>query len=49
MIKANNTLLKDEELKMLIVLRMNRVFMELMRADYGDMLREQFGMQVVMN
>lgn len=49
LLTSNNTLLDDKELEMLVVLRMNRVFMEFMRANYGDMLREQFGMQVVMN
>ena len=32
---------------MLVVLRMNKAFMEFMRAHYSDKARERFGMQVV--
>jgi hypothetical protein len=49
LLSFNNTLLDDKELEMLVVLRMNRVFMEFMRANYGDLLREQFGMHVVLD
>ena len=44
---SNNTLLDDKELEIVVLLRMNRPFMEFMRANYGDQIREQFGMQVV--
>ncbi len=47
MITTNNTLLDEKELEMMVLLRMNRSFMEFMRAYYGDQIREQFGMQVV--
>ena len=46
-IQANNTLLSDSELEMLVVLRMNKDFMEFMRAHYADKARERFGMQIV--
>ena len=46
-IQTDNTLLNDEEVEMLVMLRMNRNFMEFMRLHYGDMAREQFGMTVV--
>lgn len=46
-----NTLLDDEELEMLVVLRMNRRFMKFMRAHYPDLaanLAEQhFGFTTV--
>ena len=47
-VQTDNTLLDDEEVEMLVVLRMNRAFMEFMRLHYADAVREQFGMQVVM-
>ena len=34
-----NTLLSDEEVEMLIILRMNRHFMEFMRAEYPDVCK----------
>ena len=34
-----NTLLKDAELEMLVVLRMNRRFMEFMRTNYPDLAK----------
>ena len=39
-----NTLLDDAELEMLVVLRMNRDFIEFMREHYGHLLKEQFGL-----
>ena len=42
-----NTLLDDAELQMLVVLRMNRKFIEFMRANYRDELKEAFGQTVV--
>ena len=35
-----NTLLGDEELEMLVVLRMNRNFMRFMREKYGDVVKQ---------
>ena len=34
-----NTLLSDEKVEMLIILRMNRHFMEFMRAEYPDVCK----------
>ena len=47
-VQTNNTLLDDVEVAMLVVFRMNKVFMEFMGLHYADVGREQFGMQVVM-
>jgi len=44
-----NTLLDDAELQMLVVLRMNRKFMEFMRKNYQDELKEAFGKTIVEN
>ena len=46
-VKVDNTLLDDFEVEMLVTLRMNKAFMEFMRVHYGDLLREQFGMQII--
>ena len=40
-------MLDDEELEMLVVLRMNRDFMLHMRAHYNHLTRDQFGHTVV--
>ena len=42
-----NTLLGDEELEMLTVLRVNRKFMEFMRANYNHISLQQFQQTVV--
>ena len=46
-----NALLRDEEVEMLIILRMNRHFMEFMRAEYPDVCKvlasQKFGKTVV--
>ena len=43
-----HTLMSDEELEMLVVLRMNRKFMEYMRSTFGQKLSKQpFGMTLV--
>ncbi len=42
-----NTLLGDEELEMLVVLRMNREFMEFMRERYNHLTKQQFARTVV--
>jgi hypothetical protein len=42
-----NTLLGDEEVSMLVVLRMNREFMEYMRANYNAASRQRFTTTVV--
>ena len=42
-----NTLLSDAELKMLVVLRMNRDYMEFMRKNYASLPMKQFLMTVV--
>ncbi|KAK3276169.1 hypothetical protein CYMTET_15742 [Cymbomonas tetramitiformis] len=41
-----NTLLGDEELEMIVVLRMNRHYMEYMRANFNHLSRQQFAMSV---
>ena len=43
-----NTLLGDEELEMLVVLRMNRDFMRFMRKNYNDICLQQFRHTVVL-
>jgi hypothetical protein len=42
-----NTLLDDAELEMLVVLRMNREFMEFMRTNYNHLTKDHFGCTVV--
>ena len=37
----------EEALEMMVVLRMNRKFMEYMRHKYSDLTKEQFGMSLV--
>ena len=44
---SGNTLLGDEELEMLVVIRMNRDFMEFMRAYYNHVSLQQFQQTVV--
>ena len=44
---AGNTLLSDEEVEMLVILRMNKEFMEFMREHYGEMIKQKFGQTVV--
>ena len=46
-IDKGNTLLGDEELEMLVVLRMNREFMQFMREHYSAEAKEMFGQTVV--
>ena len=43
-----NTLLKDEELENLTLLRMNKQFMKFMRQHYSHLTRQQFNRTVVM-
>ena len=43
-----NTLLSDEHVEMLRVLRMNRKFMEFMREHYGHLIKDQhFGKTII--
>ena len=42
-----NTLLGDRELEMLVILRMNRDFMEFMRKHYSRLNLEQFGRTII--
>ena len=42
-----NTLLSDDELEMLVVLRMNREFMRFMREFYSNEAKQEFGQTVV--
>ena len=42
-----NTLLSNEELEMLVILRMNRDFMKSMREHYGHLLTEHFGQTII--
>ena len=42
-----NTLLSDDELEMIVVLRMNRAFMQFMRAHYAAEAKQVFGQTVV--
>jgi hypothetical protein len=44
---TGNTLLSDEEVEMLVVLRMNREFMQFMRENYAAEIKEAFGRTVV--
>ena len=46
-IGTNITLLSDELIEILAVLRMNRDFMEFMRLHYKDAARQHFGMTIV--
>ena len=47
MITNGNTLLSDEELEMIVVLRMNREFMQFMRANYAAEAKQVFNQTVV--
>ena len=42
-----NTLLADEELEMLVILRMNRNFMQFMRENYNELTTDHFQRTVV--
>ena len=42
-----NTLLDDEELEMIVILRMNRKFMQFMRANYNHLTMDHFSFTVV--
>ena len=44
---TGNTLLADDEVDMLCVLRMNRAFMQYMRDNYGYLSRQQFRMTLI--
>jgi len=46
-VTKGNTLLSDEEVEMLVVLRMNRDFMAFMREHYGAEAKQTFGQTVV--
>ena len=42
-----HTLMNDEDLEMMVVLRMNRKFMEYMRTQFSHLTKQQFGMTMV--
>jgi hypothetical protein len=42
-----NTLLSDEELEMLVILRMNRNFMQFMREHYNELTNDHFQRTIV--
>ena len=42
-----NSVLSDDELEMLVILRMNRAFMVFMRTHYNHLTRDHFGHTVV--
>ena len=42
-----HTLMNDEDLEMMVVLRMNRKFMEYMRTHFSHLTKQQFGMTMV--
>ena len=44
-----NTLLLDDELEMLVILRMNRDFMQFMRKHHNHLTKDHFGFTVVDN
>ena len=44
---TGNTLLSDDEIEMLVVLRMNRDFMQHMRETYNHLTADHFGCTVV--
>ena len=46
-VTTGNTLLSDDEVEMLVLLRMNREFIEFMRENYGAEAKQQFGQTVV--
>ena len=47
-VQSDNILLDDVDVEVLVVLRMNRVFIEFARLHYADVAREQYGMPVAM-
>ena len=46
-VDEGNTLLRDEEVSMLTILRINRSFMEYMRATYKEESRQDFNLTIV--
>jgi len=44
-----NTLLGDEELEMLVILRMNRDFMKFMRDNYSDLSMKELNLPYASN
>ena len=46
-VTKGNSLLSDDELEMIVVLRMNREFMQFMREHYSAEAKELFGQTVV--
>ena len=47
MLTEGNTLLNDEELEMLVILRMNREFMAYMRKHHNDLTQDHFGKTII--
>ena len=47
MLTEGNTILSDEELEMLVVLRMNREFMQYMRKHHNELTADHFKRTVV--
>lgn len=47
MLTDGNTLLSDEEIEMLVVLRMNEAFMRHMRKHYSKYAKQAFNMTIV--
>ena len=45
-VNDGNTLLSDRHVEMVTILRMNRNFMEFMRANYNHVARQAFGANV---
>ena len=46
-VNEGNTVLSDRHVEKLTILRMNRDFMEFMRANYNSVARQEFGASVV--
>ena len=42
-----NTLLKDDEVEKLTLLRMNKEFMKFMRKNYSHLTKQQFNMTII--
>ena len=47
MLVEGNTLLSDEELEMVVVLRMNKDFMKYVRTHYNHLAKQDFDLTVV--
>ena len=46
-VTEGNTLLSDDDIEMLVVLRIHSEFVEFMRSKYGNLSRQKFNVTIV--